>query len=959
MARDDFFQWVQYTLTKPFPLIYFMRWGIVIAVILRFLITSSEQSDINHTLWLLTLTGLFVYSLIITISVLIKPELHAERWWLSLQVLLDTVFFTTLFLLTQKPDSDIYLVLMLPLLIVADNFNSKEAIQLFGIISLAFIFSAIYLTVSTESPMPLLEIIIRDLLPRTAFFFFFLFLAFIRGRLLREQTEELEAVRLTAVKIAERNMALESRLDAIISASVDLLHAKGCKVYLQVQDQEVLELVAIKGIGSEKISPGYIMPFGSGVSGQVIKNRSPLIVEDYSQFPYRVPELVNLFSAVVAVPLFLDDKAIGVLAVFDDAKNRKFNQRDKETLERLAQHAAVAIHNMQLAEIAKRQSKALQALISAGNAMNSNLDIIKTIHSIAEQAWKLAIVYNQKPPLYTCVGVLDESARYIEFRAAYPQKHLADLQARVGQIDLNHRPYGIVGRTVKSQSAQLVTNITEDIDYIDYNSDTCTQLSVPINGRTHTIGIINIEHADFNAFPLDLKKNAEVLATQAAAAIENANLFEQADSQRKQTEDFYKASVTISSARDQKEVSQKILQTLHDLIPFNRATLQLFSGDKRELVDSYNLEEDQVDLWLLRPISEDKLIKAIIESKEICILASTKENPYWEPVASTMDIESWIGIPLVYQGNVVGLITIDHVQKTNYSDEVKKILGLFANHAAIQLQNAILHLKNQELLNNLHERVFELSETKEYLETILSHLEDHRNLALIGLVYGESIHFARNKLGMAKAKADSIAVGHYGKAPKDVEDNARKIMDYINDYLHILDETQKEALQSPEPILLNIHDVLDNVIESKIISRHIEVRKLYRATQPAIHAPEVQLRQVFLVIVENALDAMKSERVGTLELKTKMLTDEIDERFIEISISDTGKGIPKSKQANLFRPKSRDKPSYKRRGTGLGLVWAYSFLRTYSGDIEYQTKRGKGTTIYLRIPLDFREKSKI
>ncbi len=952
MKIETAVQRIQNEVLPSFLLPIVLRWIVVGGILLRFYITYEDYDENYQRLWLITLVILIIYATVITVLSVKKPSLRDNRKWHLFQVLADTTFLSVLYFLTQFPPSDFFLFYFLPLLIAADNFKVREVIILFLIISVAFSLVLVFLTLSAmpeiSTFVTFLEDFARDFLPRATFFLLFLFIAFMRGNRLQKQAEELEAVSSTALKIAS-NEALDSRLEAILEAATELLNAKGCKVYLRLPHQDLLVLVALRGIVSEYFRPGYIMPFENGMAGQVIISKEALIENDYPNSDYCVPELSEDFEAVIEVPLLFGEEVIGVLGVFDNATHRKFTKYDISVLQRLAQYAAVTIHDIQLVEQVKRHTETLQALTSAGEAMNADLDLNNTLSSIVESAWKLAVIYNEKPPLSCYIGTLDENEKHLEFRVAYPEPQIKEMSKRANLIDLEKGSIGIIGRAVITNSSQLISDVASDSDYIDFNPDTSTQLAVLIKSRKKTLGVISIEHSDKSAFQPELQENLEILAAQASAAIENAMLFQQIESQgeraerlRKQAEKLYAASVAISSARGLNRTAQTILEQLNKIIPYSRATLQIVKDDSRELAAKFNLDDNQVLPWLLRPISQDDLVREVLERNEICILSSLDSHQYWEPLTATSDIKSWIGIPLVYSDEPIGLITVDQLENVPYTEDHKSLLELFKNHATSVFQNAILFQKNAE-------RVKELTQTKEDLEIIVTHLQDHRNLAMIGLVYGETIHFAKNKLGMAKTKADNIIQGFYDNDPDEINNNAAKIIKYINSYLKVLNDTQRKALQSPEPTPIDIHKTLDQVIKSKRISSYIKIdMEKCRVANPIIYAPERQLRQVLFVIVDNALNAMRSGK-GVLGLETQSMPGN-GEKFIRIAISDTGKGISETRQLNLFDMKE---PDASRKGSGLGLVWARSFIRSFGGDISFKTS-GDGTTMYILTPRDFR-----
>lgn len=108
---------------------------------------------------------------------------------------------------------------------------------------------------------------------------------------------------------------------------------------------------------------------------------------------------------------------------------------------------------------------------------------------------------------------------------------------------------------------------------------------------------------------------------------------------------------------------------------------------------------------------------------------------------------------------------------------------------------------------------------------------------------------------------------------------------------------------------------------------------------PRVVVNETQSIQVFMNIILNAADAMSGS--GALEIKAQRL-----ERYVEISFSDTGPGIPVEHMEKIFDPFF----TTKEKGTGLGLAVSYNIIKSYQGDIEVGNKPGGGTIFKVRLP---------
>ncbi|WP_022662992.1 sensor histidine kinase [Paucidesulfovibrio longus] len=112
---------------------------------------------------------------------------------------------------------------------------------------------------------------------------------------------------------------------------------------------------------------------------------------------------------------------------------------------------------------------------------------------------------------------------------------------------------------------------------------------------------------------------------------------------------------------------------------------------------------------------------------------------------------------------------------------------------------------------------------------------------------------------------------------------------------------------------------------------------------PPIEASPSELQQVFLNLINNAIDAMDHEG-GQLKVTTRR-----EENQVVISVSDTGQGIPKANLQKIFDPFFTTKAVGK--GTGLGLSICYGIIQKMGGEISVSSVLDVGTTFHIRLPL--------
>lgn len=144
-------------------------------------------------------------------------------------------------------------------------------------------------------------------------------------------------------------------LNRILDRASHLLNAdRGGGIYLYEADNCVLRLTAGSGINSGRV--GITLQPSKGVSGRVFRTAQPVIVNDYSHWEEHGVILVEAPpSAVMGVPLFIQDHLVGALVLTADSSRRIFSEQDVRLAEMFATYAGVALQNAQLYEQAQRE----------------------------------------------------------------------------------------------------------------------------------------------------------------------------------------------------------------------------------------------------------------------------------------------------------------------------------------------------------------------------------------------------------------------------------------------------------------------------------------------------------------------------------------------------------------------------------------------------------------------------
>lgn len=117
---------------------------------------------------------------------------------------------------------------------------------------------------------------------------------------------------------------------------------------------------------------------------------------------------------------------------------------------------------------------------------------------------------------------------------------------------------------------------------------------------------------------------------------------------------------------------------------------------------------------------------------------------------------------------------------------------------------------------------------------------------------------------------------------------------------------------------------------------------------PLMRASETEMQQVFLNLINNAIDAM-DKKGGKIKITTRMQESEVHGPAILIDVVDSGLGIPKANMGRVFDPFFTTKPVGK--GTGLGLSICFGIINKMGGEISVESTVGAGTAFHIRVPI--------
>ena len=330
--------------------------------------------------------------------------------------------------------------------------------------------------------------------------------------------------------------------------------------------------------------------------------------------------------------------------------------------------------------------------------------------------------------------------------------------------------------------------------------------------------------------------------------------------------------------------------------------------------------------------------RRLIELRELLPQSSETNAPLAEERtrlsemgAAMAAMRAGVTIPLVASQRVVGFLCVldDRVPEAFASDELAAMLEI-GEQAAITIENSRLYEK----------------------------MKERDRLAALGEMAAGLAHEIRNPLGAIKGAAQYLDPA--GMQPGDAE-----ILDIIVEEVNRLDGVVAQFLAYSRPPgpgnakfqLTDVNEVLWKTMKliENDLPKNVALELDLTPGLPSINADAEQLKQVFINLALNAVQAMpdggrlmvRTRRPHTpVELGLSESTPRYSADQIEVRFADTGAGIPEDALDRIFIPFY----TTKSKGTGLGLAITQRIVKGHGGTIEVQSRIGEGSEFILRFP---------
>jgi signal transduction histidine kinase len=381
--------------------------------------------------------------------------------------------------------------------------------------------------------------------------------------------------------------------------------------------------------------------------------------------------------------------------------------------------------------------------------------------------------------------------------------------------------------------------------------------------------------------------------------------------------DRYKRLIEISrdlaSTLDLDPLLNRIIAAARDIAGAEAASILLYDSAARQLYFQVATNMDPMLRGLVVPM--DSIAGWIVSNrKPVRIDDVHKDTRYFKNVAKTLslDTKSIIGVPLITKDKVVGVMEVLNKVHGEFNEIDEDMLSVLGAQAAVAIENTRLFQQSDLIAEFVHE-----------LRTPLASLSTATYLLL--------------RPEISREQADQIIT--------NIHSETMRLNTLASSFLDLARlESGRVHFQKSSFMVLPMFEECKTVMQVKADETRVALELVVPSDMPVVEGDRDKLKQVVLNLISNAIKYNRPNGKVTLSAA-------LDEKTWQVSVADTGHGIPEEAMNNLFQKFYRVKGmETKVAGTGLGLSICKQIILGHGGRIEVKSKVEEGTTFTAFIP---------
>ena len=471
-------------------------------------------------------------------------------------------------------------------------------------------------------------------------------------------------------------------------------------IFLIDKSSHEVVMRSIAGGHAMVMQRGYRQSIGEGIVGSVAETGKTMVVNDIAQEPRYQPIAPTMkpVGSELAIPIVRGDEVIGVVDI-RNLEREAFGQSDVEAMEALADQLAVALENARLYEETQRRVAELSAVQETNLRVASALDTGQILGSVARNA--LSLVGADDIHIF----LHDPAGGGLVFGTAF-------WRGEASELNLQKEPSRFTRAVAKSSRSVVVHDVRNhphfadpenhdlpgDGDSLDADAPSAGQdvgieaiAGFPLLGASGVVGVMEVAYLDSHVFSADELRVLDLLASQAAAAITNARLYEETRSHLEELTMLHELSLAAASTLSLEEIADRGMAVVQQGLGFELLGLFLLD-ERRDILEPLGRDAKLAGDGLMLRLGDGLEGWAAEHATALRVSDVSQDDRY---TGNVPGIASVLVVPLLVGDRVIGVISAASSHRDAFSEDEEHMMTIVARQLAVAIENARLYQETE------------------------------------------------------------------------------------------------------------------------------------------------------------------------------------------------------------------------------------------------------------------------
>lgn len=524
----------------------------------------------------------------------------------------------------------------------------------------------------------------------------------------RKRREEAESLR-EAIASLSTYIQIEPLLDQILDSVRKIVPYDSASIFFGTGEKD-MEIVAAKGFPPEEKVVGKRVP-NTAKWSDLVDTRQPLIMSDAQLDPrFEKWDVSERIRGWMGVPMVTQDRVVGFINL-DSHKVNAFSERDATLAQTFANSAAVAIQNAILFRSEREQRKREESMLELMRITTSTLELDEVMQTILRHMLSLL------PSDSGTIQLLEGDNLLIAAAQGFKKEIF-----KTG-LNLSLLNFPLNKRVLETMRPVFINNARQDADFrvIQGAEQVNSFLAIPLVYKGNAIGLATLDSHTANRYTQEDADFAFAIANQAAIAIGNAKLYQEALRASERRAVLHRISQdVIRFTQDVENIYNSIHEAAGKLMSCDVFRIALRDESAQENVFAYTMEAG-VRYNLPNAPASEGLTGKVVDSGEGLILHTEEETGGYPRFGSERHVRSAVAVPMRIGGKIIGMISAQSYEPNSYGEEEKALLEMLATHAATAIENARLfqeESRRTQIIETLVDIANEIATTQDIIPVL-------------------------------------------------------------------------------------------------------------------------------------------------------------------------------------------------------------------------------------------------